>query len=157
MSNYSFTYDRYDNLEQLSEQEQVLVLAAQEISQNAYAPYSKFKVGCTVQLDDGKIIKGTNIENAAYPVGLCAERAVLSHTKSNYPNAIVRRMAVSYSSKKTMDKIIFPCGMCRQFILEYQLTNSRPIELVLHAPNGGVIIIKNAADLLPFGFTRDLL
>ena len=157
MPSFSFSYNTYENLRELASTKQELVNKAIKATQHAYAPYSKFSVGCAILLENKQIITGTNVENASYPVGICAERTALSHVVSNHPNERIRSMAISYLSEKVSDEVIFPCGMCRQFILECQQRNQAPIEVILHAPNGKIILVPNAADLLPFGFTGKML
>jgi len=157
MPNFSFSYDEYPKIDSLPEPNKLLVEAAAKSCSNAYAPYSNFKVGCAVLLNNGQIITGANVENASYPVGICAERTALSHVISNFPEAQIERIAVSYLSEKELNQIIFPCGMCRQFILECQTRNKKTIEIILHAPSNKCIIIENASDLIPFGFTGEIL
>ena len=72
-------------LEELSQSEQDLIANAQHAFSNAYAPYSGFLVGTSILLENGKIINGSNQENAAYPSGLCAERVALFYAGAKYP------------------------------------------------------------------------
>ncbi len=153
MATFSFTYQKFNAITELEAIQQELITKANEAATTAYAPYSKFNVGCAVLLDKDKIIVGSNIENASYPVGLCAERNALAHAISNYPSDKILQIAISYLSNKNDSDPISPCGMCRQFILECQQKNGNPIQVLLHAPNGKTIVIKDANDLLPFGFT----
>src|SRR5687768_17541244 len=60
----------------------------------AYAPYSNFRVSAGLILENGTILRGTNVENASYPVGICAERTLLAHAVSNYPNQAIRILAI---------------------------------------------------------------
>lgn len=157
MANYSFSYQEYDNINSLEDIKQKLVHSAIEAATKAYAPYSNFKVGCSVLMKNHKVIQGANVENASYPVGICAERTALSYVVSNLPKDKILSMAISYLSDNEDDEVIFPCGMCRQFILECQERNKKNIELILHAPNGKILVIADAANLLPFGFTGEML
>lgn len=87
---------------------------AKQVSANSYSPYSNFKVGAALLTASGDVFLGTNVENAAYPVSLCAERASISNAVSKgFTNFI--KMAVVASG----DKPISPCGMCRQALAEF--------------------------------------
>jgi len=75
---YQFSFDEYNSLEDLSKEDASLLKDARTLTETAYAPYSNFKVGAVAKLANGKTISGTNQENASYPVGLCAERALMA-------------------------------------------------------------------------------
>jgi cytidine deaminase len=156
MKDFSFSYQHCKTIQEVGSPKQLLIQHAIAVAEKAYAPYSKFQVGCSVELANGKIVNGSNVENASYPVGICAERTALSNVVSNFPDEEIKSIAISYLSDKT-EEIIFPCGMCRQFILECQQRNNGPIEIILHAPKGELVIISDANHLLPFGFTGDML
>ena len=96
---------------------QSLMEKAIEIRKNAYAPYSRFRVGAALLLDNGKIVLGSNQENAAYPSGLCAERVAIFQAGAVYPDAKIIKMAITAASdtNKTTTPIP-PCGGCRQTI-----------------------------------------
>lgn len=85
--------------------------AAEAVQQNAYAPYSNFKVGAAI-LADGRIFSGCNVENASYPVGVCAERSALAAAVAAGAPRIEAVVIVA-------DKPITPCGMCRQALAEF--------------------------------------
>ena len=85
-NNISFSYKEYENSEELNPDDRELIHAAREAALNAYAPYSKFRVGAAVRLESGIIVCGANVENAAFPSGICAERSALSNSVSNYQN-----------------------------------------------------------------------
>ncbi len=119
MPELSYSYELYEHHQQLSPTIQQLIKAADLASTKAYAPYSGFAVGCAVLLENEKVITGANVENAAYPAGICAERVALAHAMTNYPNIKILILAISYSSPNTKQtEPIYPCGMCRQFIFE---------------------------------------
>ena len=84
-NNISFSYTEYEKTDELDSDDRELIIAAREAALNAYAPYSKFSVGAAVRLESGVIIRGANIENAAFPSGICAERSALSNSISNHP------------------------------------------------------------------------
>ena len=126
-----------------------------EFSKNAYAPYSKFKVSAGLRLSNGKIIKGSNMENASYPVCICAERNLLSHTVTNYPQEIIQEMVVYVD--KDLGKPVPPCGLCRQTLVEVESRQKSAIQLHLVAKNGEIISFSSCTDLLPLTFNGSFL
>ncbi len=153
MPSHQFTYTELASDKELDSRYFHLLSEAKKITNNAYAPYSNFKVGCAVLLQNGVIVHGVNVENASYPVGICAERSALSAAVSTYPSEKIVAIAISYLSPNGDNNTpAFPCGMCRQFILECEFKNLQPIPLILGAEKGKVYIIDTAQHLLPFGF-----
>jgi cytidine deaminase len=157
MATHSFEYQKINSILELTKQEQSLLSTARILCNDAYAPYSNFKVGAAVLLANGEIVSGVNIENASYPVGICAERSALSSAISSFPKIKISALAISFLSPKDNTELVFPCGLCRQFILECENRNKAPIKLIISAKKGEVIIINKAGDLLPFGFTGSVL
>lgn len=116
----------------------------------AHAPYSKFKVGAAVLLDNGIIVGGSNQENAAYPSGTCAERTALFYAGAKYPdNSVEKLLIVAFSGSQRVP-FISPCGSCRQVMME-TATRFHPFEVLLCGEEQAVIIEDNKT-LLPFGF-----
>lgn len=154
-SNISFSYKEYDKIEELSETDRELFISARESAKNAYAPYSRFKVGAALMLESGTIVCGTNVENAAFPSGICAERSALANASSTHPGDIPVALAVAAitCSGCTGDPVS-PCGNCRQVILEEELRNSRSIRIILGGKNK-IRIIEKGEDLLPLNFNRN--
>ena len=91
---FTFNYQLFSNWTDLPEQEQHLVDKAYEAMENAYAPYSEFKVGACALMDDGSFILGNNQENAAFPSGICAERVALFYAGANFPNKKVLTLCI---------------------------------------------------------------
>lgn len=156
---YEFTYERISNPTSLNPSDASLLASAKAIVQSAYAPYSRFCVGAAVLLANGKIVQGVNIENASYPVGLCAERSALASAMSQYPGVAVDAIAITtFSKEKPQTEPAYPCGMCRQFITECEDRFQHPVRLILAAETGDIVIIPKASYLLPFRFgPSDLL
>jgi len=153
MPTYQFTYQEFENENRLDSTFSGLLSIARQATQNAYAPYSKFHVGAAVLLDNGKIVSGVNIENASYPVGICAERSALASAISTYPQETIVAIAISYISPDGANNTpAFPCGMCRQFISECEDRNKKNIILVLAGKEGKIIVVNSSKDLLPFSF-----
>lgn len=143
---------------QLPEPIQHLIKSAEEAAEKAYAPYSKFKVGAALLLVDGSVVTGSNHENAAYPAGVCAERAVLSTLDMNDKTHKVKAIAVAYHGlDDAPDKPLSPCGICRQSLLEVQQWQEMPIAVYMCSPDGQVIEVEDAAFLLPFSFGSEYL
>jgi len=153
----SFLYTEFDSPAELDKRDQELLLSAKKAAKNAYAPYSGFRVGAAVRLASGKIVTGTNVENAAFPSGICAERTALSSASSNFPGDIPFALAVS-AVIENGDKadVVSPCGNCRQVIAEEEYRNGTPIRIILDGKNK-VIVVEKGADLLPIQFNRDNL
>jgi len=156
MKQFAFPYQRVLQ-SQLTAEAQALLVAAGEAVEKAYAPYSKFKVGAALLLTDGQILRGANHENAAYPAGICAERAVLANYDM-HGQAKVKAIAIAYKpSNASAHPPLAPCGICRQSILETQLNQGSPIAVYMGAPDGEVIMVENSSYLLPFHFSSDYL
>jgi cytidine deaminase len=152
MQDFKFPYERQVKTE-LPANIQQLLAAAEAVADKAYAPYSHFKVGAALLMEDGNMITGSNHENASYPVGICAERAALSALDMNNDANKVKAIAVTYKpTGHTHNNPVAPCGMCRQAILEVQQWQGRPIAVYMYGPDGEVIYVDNAAFLLPFAF-----
>jgi len=150
---YRFGYDVYNSSDDLNAADAHLVKEAREITKAAYAPYSKFKVGAVARLSNDELVIGTNQENASYPVGICAERVLLSAAATMHPNVAIDTIAISYDNTKgKSDRPISPCGMCRQSLVEYEERMNQPIRLILCGLQGKVFVIEKANALLPLSF-----
>lgn len=148
----------YESLQEIPNDVQSLMEQAIEIRKKAYAPYSQFRVGAALLLDNGKIILGSNQENAAYPSGLCAERVAIFHAGSVYPEAKILKMAITAASDNNQTKApIPPCGSCRQSIAEYEIKQDTPIEIYFMGEIGEVYKSASLKNLLPFMFDKKFL
>src|SRR3954469_19955562 len=139
---YKFSFDVYDSIEELSEEDAWLLNEARQVTEHAYAPYSHFQVGAVAKLLNGEIVAGSNQENASFPVGLCAERVLLATASSLFPKIPIQTMAVSYKSENVKsDHPISPCGICRQTLQEYEGRVEQPMQLILGGMTGPVYVI----------------
>ena len=156
--NISTTFLAYDSINDLPSEIQLLMNQAIETRKNAYAPYSKFRVGAAILLDNDKIVVGSNQENAAYPSGLCAERVAIFQAGAIYPNAKILKIAITAASDNnpTLSPIP-PCGACRQSIAEYEFKQEEPIELYFMGEKGEVYKSNSIANLLPLSFDKSAL
>ena len=150
---FGFTYVVYDSIEELEKEKAEILWQARKITENAYAPYSNFKVGAFAKLVNGKTVSGTNQENAAYPAGICAERTLMSTASSLFPEVGIETIAISYHNVNgKSDHPISPCGICRQSFFEFQERTHNPIRIILSGMTGKVFEIENAQNLLPLVF-----
>lgn len=146
-------FSRFEHWKELSASEQELVVKAQEVSQSAYAPYSKFHVGASALLTNGTIVTGSNQENIAYPSGLCAERVALFYAGANFPKENIETLCVvAHGDLLPFDKILSPCGACRQVMLETEMRQKKSYRIILVSQNGVCIVFDSAVDLLPLAF-----
>lgn len=147
-----------ENIDELSSTERELIQISRQMTTQAYAPYSGFYVGAAVLLENGKIITGSNQENAAYPSGLCAERVAVFAASAQYPDVKIRAVAISGNARShNITHPVTPCGACRQVLLEYEVKQDDPVKIFLSGHSGKVYIIDKVQDLLPLSFTsKDL-
>ena len=151
-------YEVYDNPDELNAQDAELLQYAHKAAQNAYAPYSRFHVGAAVRLANGKIVSGNNIENAAYPSGLCAERVTLFSAQAQYPGVAIEAIAVTAHSEKTLvDEPIAPCGACRQVMVEVEKLSQRKLRILCQGETGPVMVFDGIETLMPFIFVDKFL
>lgn len=147
------SFDSYESRAELEPMDKELLESATAALKNAYAPYSKFKVGAAVRLENGVIVNGTNQENAAYPSGLCAERVAMFYASSQYPSQRIVAIAVTViSEKRIIEKPVSPCGACRQSMLEYEMKFEHPIRVIMSGEKGKVILSPSVVNLLPLAF-----
>lgn len=153
---YRFGFDVYESSNDLSAADKQLIEAARKVTEKAYAPYSNFQVGAVAALKNGETISGTNQENASYPVGICAERVLLASAAMLHTDVPIDTMAIAYHNLNgESNKPVSPCGMCRQYISEYETRMKQPIRLILSGMNGKVFIVEKASQLLPLSFGGD--
>ncbi len=121
----------------------VLFAAALAAQQKAYAPYSRFKVGAAILGEDGKVYPGCNVENAAYPVGACAEAGAISAMIAGGARTIRAIVVIGDGAE-----LVTPCGACRQRIREFSV----PETPILIAGPEGIRARFSLAELLPASF-----
>ncbi len=152
------SFSVFDSIPELPQDIQDLMAQAISIRKNAYAPYSKFRVGAALLLDNGKIVLGSNQENAAYPSGLCAERVAIFQAGSIYPEAKILKMAITAASDSNQTNTpIPPCGACRQSIAEYEIRQDNPIEIYFMGEIGTIYKSDSLKNLVPLMFDKKYL
>ncbi len=152
----SFTV--YESIDELPAEVRHLMHEATAIRKQAYAPYSKFRVGAALRLDNNEIVLGSNQENAAYPSGLCAERVAVFHAGAVHPDNKIMQIAISAASDTApTTSPIPPCGACRQSIAEYETKQQTPIEIYFMGDSGPVYKSDSLKNLLPLMFDKNFL
>ena len=137
---------------ELPDRDKNLIAKSKEAQDGAYAPYSNFYVGAAVECA-GDIVIGNNQENEAYPSGMCAERVALFSASAQYPKATIESIAISaYDKSRGEEVLAFPCGACRQVLLEYEKRQNAPIRIIVYA-KGEAYVIESAKSLLPLSFS----
>ena len=150
----TISYTEFSSVDELSDELKKLATGARKASKTSYSPYSNFKVGAAVLLENGKIISGSNQENSAYPSGLCAERVALFYANSEFPDVAVKAIAIAAFNKDSeIENPIYPCGSCRQVISESQQRTNKPIQ-ILFLSKKHLQLIENASFLLPLEFDK---
>ena len=150
------TLNIIDHIDLLPSEDKELLLQAIAASELAYAPYSKFYVGAALRLTDGTIVKGSNQENAAYPLCLCAERVAIA-AASNYNMGVTAIAVMARNPRAKLTKPVSPCGACRQVILETERRFQQKIRVILYGETGEVYVLDSANDLLPVSFDEKVL
>ena len=149
----SYTYEEYTSLNQLSPKIRSLIEQACKYAKMAYAPYSEFRVGAVAELENGLTLSANNQENAAYPSGLCAERGVLFFANANYPEVAVTRLVIVAYDKDGMTRApVYPCGACRQVMIESQDRFKKPMEVWM-VGSESIQKVSSVDPLLPLKFS----
>ena len=133
-----------------------LISAAREAALKAYAPYSRFSVGCAIESVDGQVVTGINVENACYRLGVCAEQSALSAAQLAFGLHNVARIAVAggdgSGAMLAGSTVCTPCGGCRQSIYEASCLSGRDIEIICSNGDGGRVERHRITTLIPHGF-----
>ena len=138
--------------DELPEEDRELVDIAKQMTLTSYSPYSHFQVGAALRLRDGQIFKGSNQENAAYRVGLCAERTAFFAAGANAPKVPPVSIAIAaQTGGKFSETPIAPCGSCRQALLEAEVRFQQHIRIVLYGTES-LWVARSVRDLLPLTF-----
>ncbi len=145
---YEFDYKHYSDVAELSPEDGLLVGAAYQATEQAFAPYSNFRVGAAARLRSGRILTGSNQESEVYPSGLCAERTLLYNWQAHYSDDAIEVLAIASNPS---ERECYPCGGCRQILLDSERRQGSPMR-VLMCGAGTVTEVPSAECLLPFQF-----
>lgn len=132
-----------------ADQQKSLIAAARRAVEKAYAPYSNFRVGAAILLEDDQVFSGCNVENASYGLTNCAERSAIFAAVSEIGGAAVKIRAVAVVNERNV--ACSPCGACRQVIAEF----GPNAEIFYSGPNG--VQRSTTRELLPDSFSSDSL
>lgn len=147
------TFRVYDSAAELAPPDGDLLALARQALENAYAPYSNFKVGAAVLLANGEMLGGANYENASYPMCICAEQSVLAAAASRFPQEKITAIAITVRNpKRPVTQPAAPCGACRQVICETEQKNDHAMRIILQGESGPVYLFDQGGDLLPLAF-----
>ena len=148
----------YESQAELPGDVERLMEKAIEAREKSYSPYSKFKVGAAILLENGEVVTGSNQENASYPAGLCAERTAIFYAGAKYPGISILKMALTARSENHQVEVPTPpCGSCRQAIAEYEVKQKQSIEIYFMGEKGKVVKSNSISDLLPLIFDNSYL
>ena len=148
----------FESEAELPKDVQDLMEQAVEAREKSYSPYSQFRVGAAILLENNEVVTGSNQENASYPAGLCAERTAIFYAGAKYPKTKILKMALTARSENhKMEVPTPPCGSCRQAIAEYEVKQDQPIEIYFMGEKGKVVKANSISDLLPLIFDNTYL
>ena len=148
----------YNNMAELPKEDFMLLNEARQALAKSYSPYSGFKVGAAMLLANGAIVSAANQENAAYPMCVCAEVAVLNAANAIHSGVAIQKIAITTQHvKHPTTSPAAPCGQCRQTILEYEMRYDSDIVLIMAGEQGEVYEVSSVKSLLPLHFSsKDL-
>lgn len=156
--NLTIAYEIYNDITELNPIDQALCESAKEAMATSHSPYSNFKVGAAVRLNDGSVVSGSNQENVAYPSGLCAERVALFTIGANYPGKTITKMAITaFTESFKIENPVTSCGACLQTMAEFENKQNEAIEVLFYCLDGKIIKVDSIKSLMPFGFVEDRL
>lgn len=148
----------HPDIESLSREDRELISYAIEQLENAYAPYSLFRVGAAVRVEDGTLFPGCNQENASYPLCMCGERVALYNAAANAPGKKPVSLAIVIKNeKKPVLTPVSPCGACRQVIAEFENRYQNPIRIFLKSDGPEIYELQSVKDILPLTFDGSYL
>ncbi len=141
-----------NQLDKLNDDEQVAVKAALVAVKNSHSPYSNYKVGASLLLNNGETILGSNQENAAYPSGICAERSALfTYGSAGRKDKIKILAIVAFDEKGQQAETCSPCGACRQVMIEFEELQKQPYKAIF-CYDGKIEVLDSSSALLPYAF-----
>lgn len=145
---FTFAYEQYASVAELSAEDRALVEAAVAATERAYAPYSHFHVGAAARLASGRILTGSNSESEVFPAGLCAERSLLFYAQANHADDPIEAIAIASNPS---ERECYPCGQCRQVLVDVERRQQSPMRIIMFG-GGTASVVKSAELLLPFTF-----
>ena len=138
--------------EALSEIQKKMLDEAEKAMGNSYNPYSGFSVGAALLTDDGGIITGTNVENAAYGNCICAERTALVRAVATGYKQYLAIAVIAKGKGFDVQEVAAPCGSCRQMLFEASQITGHNLEVIMATTKKDKILISSISELLPLAF-----
>jgi len=152
------TYELYSDKKDLPKQHRKLLKAAKKALKHSYSPYSKFRVSAALLLANGEVVTGTNQENAAYTMCLCAERVAIAAADAMYNGVPVTMIAITVKNAlKEITEPGAPCGACRQVMCETEYKHKQDMEVILQGESGDILVFPSGKSLLPLSFDGGFL
>ena len=144
--------------EALTPEDAALVEAAKAATYTSYSPYSHFRVGAAVRLENGEIIQGSNQENAAYSPTICAERCAMFYANAHHPDIVPTAIAIAArgTDGNFTPQPVSPCGVCRQVLVETQQRYGHPLRVLL-VGDKEIYLFDSIIDVLAFQFDEGSL
>jgi len=152
----TFSYQQFLDWDELDENHVQLLRHAAQAAAKAYAPYSKFRVGAAIKMHGGRLVLGSNQENASFPAGCCAERTALHAAMVSDADGQIEVIAIVAPSMPGKAPAS-PCGVCRQALVEQEGRQGSKLRVLLGSPGGMAVLLDSAADLLPLSFNGGFL
>jgi len=141
--------EKYENLDEM--QRRVLDEAA-KVMNTAYNPYSRFYVGAALLSQDGQIITGSNVENAAYGSTICAERAAILRANAMGIRTFDKVGIIARAENFDTTQVTAPCGSCRQMLYESAQISERNLEIIMATTQKDKVVVATIEELLPLAF-----
>lgn len=129
-----------------------LILSSRDAAKSSYSPYSHFRVGAAILLEDGTIVQGSNQENIASSSGLCAERVAIFAAAAQYPGKKILAVAIHSPDYSDPGHPMSPCGSCRQVMYEYEWKQKSPVKLFLSGSKPVIWHLESVKAILPVPF-----
>ena len=145
---FCFDYKRFKIDDTLPEDYSRVIQEARKACKHAYAPFSGFKVGAAALLESGRIISSSNQESNSFPASICAEQNLLSYHNAHMANDKITILAIASLPD---DEECYPCGVCRQVLVDTQLRQGNEIQIIMCSAKTAVVV-NNALFLMPFAF-----
>jgi cytidine deaminase len=143
---------RQVKFEELSPKEQELLAEAKQAMETAYNPYSRFFVGAALLSQDGRIITGSNVENAAFGSTICAERAALLRANVMGIRIFEKIAIIARGKDSGTSEVTSPCGSCRQMLYEASQVSGKDFEVIMSTTALDKVVISTISELLPLAF-----
>lgn len=139
----------YDDLQPADRE---LVDAARAATDTAYAPYSGVRVGAALRTTGGRVVAGSNVENAAYGSTICAERMAVGRANAEGERAFDAVAVTAHGDRLPADQVVTPCGACRQVLHEMAHVTGTRTRVLMTTPGTDRVTVARLSELLPLPF-----